>query len=121
MASIGRVGADLAVTARQILRSRVGVFFSLIFPVVLMLIFGAIFSGGNGAVTAYVQNNDSVQGVPTQASAAFVSALNSTALIRLVPVSTGTNLTQFLQSHSSTDGILIPAGFQASFMAGQSV
>ena len=121
MISIRRVGADLSVTSRQFLRSRVGVFFSLIFPVVLMLIFGAIFSGGSGAVTAYVQNNDAVQGVPTQTSAAFVTALNGTGVIQLVPVAEGANFTQFLQSHSSTDGIVIPSGFQDHFVAGQPV
>ncbi len=121
MPSTRRVLADLDVTARGFIRSRVGVFFSLIFPVVLMLIFGAIFSGSNGAVTAYVQNNDLVQGIPTQTSASFVSALNGTGVIQLVPVSASTNFTQFLLSHSSPDGIVIPAGFQAQYVAAQPV
>jgi ABC-2 type transport system permease protein len=121
MLSIRRVIADLDVTSRQFLRSRVGVFFSLIFPIVIMLIFGAIFSGGNGAVTAYVQNNDNALGIPTQTSAAFMSALNSTKVIQLVPVSPGTNFTQFLLSHSSSDGIVIPDGFQVQFLAGKPV
>jgi len=121
MISISRVIADLQVTSRQFLRSRVGVFFSLIFPLVIMLIFGAIFSGGNGAVTAYVQNNDNAGGIPTQTSAAFVLALNSTGVVQLAPVPPGTNFTQFLVSHSSSDGIVIPAGFEARFRAGEPV
>ena len=121
MVSVRRVVADLEVTSRGFLRSRVGVFMSLVFPIVLMLIFGAIFSGGNGAVTAYVQNNDVVQGIPTQASAALVSALNSTSVVQLVPVPSSTNFTQYLLSHSSSDGIIIPAGFQARFLAGEPV
>jgi len=119
--SAQRIIADLEVTARGFLRSRVGVFFSLIFPIVIMLIFGTIFSGSNGAITAYVQNNDNVNGIPTQTSAAFVSALNSTKVIQLVPVPASANFTQYLLSHSSSDGIVIPAGFQARFIAAQPV
>ena len=121
MVSFGRVIADLQVTGRGFLRSRVGVFMSLVFPVVLMLIFGAIFSGGSGAATVYVQNNDLVQGAPSQSSAAFVAALNSTSVITLVPVSPNANFTQYLLSHSSSDGIVIPAGFQARYVAYQAV
>ena len=121
MLSFRRVMADLEVTGRGFLRSRVGVFMSLVFPVVLMLIFGAIFSGGSGAVTAYVQNNDVVQGVPTQTSAAFVSALNGTGVVNLFPVSPSDNFTQYLLSHSSSDGIVIPAGVQAGYIVGQPV
>jgi ABC-2 type transport system permease protein len=121
MLSFSRVIADLEVTGRGFLRSRVGVFFSLIFPVVLMLIFGAIFSGSSGAVTVYVQNNDLVQGAPTQTSAAFVSALNSTGAVSPVLVPASDNFTQYLLSHSSSDGIVIPAGFQAGFLAGHPV
>jgi len=120
MISARRVIADLKVTSRGFLRSREGVFFSLVFPVILMLIFGAIFSGGSsGPVTAYVQNNDLSGGVPTQASAAFVQALNSTNAMRLVPVPASDNFTLYLRSHSSSDGIVIPAGFQTQFEAGK--
>lgn len=121
MPSFTRIMADLDVTGRGFLRSRVGVFFSLIFPIVLMLIFGAIFSGGSGAVTAYVQNNDVVQGTPTQVSAAFVAVLNGTGVVQLVPVPSGTNFTEYLLSHSSSDGIVVPAGFQARYAAAQPV
>jgi len=121
MPSTRRVIADLKVTARGFLRSRVGVFFSLVFPVILMLIFGAIFSGGNGAVSAYIQNNDVVQGNPTLASTAFLSALNSTSVMHLVSVPASANFTQYLLSHSSSDGIVIPAGFQTQFAAGKPV
>jgi ABC-2 type transport system permease protein len=94
----------------------VGVFFSLIFPIILMLIFGAIFSGNSGPVSAYVQNNDQIQGAPTQVSLKFVQVLNSTKAIQLVSVPAGQNFTEYLLSHSSSDGILIPAGFQTQFM-----
>jgi len=70
----------LAVT-RNWLRSRSGLFFSIMFPVLLLIVFGAIFSGGGGGgqTTLFVQNLDrSLNGTPTNASSAFVQALNST-------------------------------------------
>lgn len=44
MASAKRIMADLRLFGRGYLRNRVGLFFGLIFPVILILIFGAIFS-----------------------------------------------------------------------------
>jgi len=70
----------LAVTKNWI-RSRSGLFFSIMFPVMLLLVFGAIFGGGGGgaASTLFVQNLDrNSDGTTTQLSSAFVEALNST-------------------------------------------
>ena len=39
-----RILADVSAFGRQYLRSRVGTFFALAFPVILILLFGAIFS-----------------------------------------------------------------------------
>jgi len=70
----------LAVTKNWI-RSRSGLFFSIMFPVLLLLVFGAIFggAGGGSASTLFVQNLDrNSDGTTTQLSSAFVEALNST-------------------------------------------
>ena len=51
--------ADFKVFSRGYLRNRFGLFFGLIFPVILILIFGAIFSGsGSGTINVYAQNQD---------------------------------------------------------------
>ena len=56
MVSIKRVIADFKVYSRGYLRNRTGLFFGLVFPVILILIFGAIFSGNSsGTTTVYVQ------------------------------------------------------------------
>jgi len=110
-----RIRADLTVFARGYLRSRVGLFFSLIFPVILILMFGAIFSG-NSATPVYIQNKD---GGP--ASGLFINALNSTNTMKITIVDSSVNFTQFLTSHSATDGILIPPGFGASLAGGSPV
>ncbi len=109
--------ADLSIFGRGYIRSRVGLFFSLIFPIILIVLFGAIFSGSSGPVNVYVQNKDGA----TQVSAAFISALNSTNTIKPVFVDASQNFTQFLLSHSSSDGIIIPQGFSSQFIAGRPV
>ena len=115
--NLRRMLADLDVFSRGYIRSRIGVFFALIFPVILILIFGAIFSGGSsGPLTVYVQNQDG-----SQVSAAFVGAMNSTTAIRLVPVSPSQNFTAYLLAHSSSDGIVVPATFSSSYAAGKTV
>ena len=112
-----RVVADFGVFSRGYIRSRIGAFFALVFPVILILIFGAIFSGGSsGPVSVYVQNQDG-----SQVSNGFVSALNSTNTIRLHAVDTSQNFTSYLLSHSASDGIVIPSGFSSAFVSGKPV
>jgi len=112
-----RVVADFGVFSRGYIRSRIGAFFALVFPVILILIFGAIFSGGSSEpVSVYVQNQDG-----SQVSNGFVSALNSTNTIRLHAVDTSQNFTSYLLSHSASDGIVIPSGFSSAFVSGRPV
>lgn len=116
MFSIRRTLADLSVFGKGYIRSRVGAFFTLVFPVILILLFGAIFSGSGGASTVYVQNHDN-----GLASAQFIGAMNSTTAITLVSVPVSDNFSQYLLSHSSSDGIIIPANFSADFALGKPV
>jgi len=105
-----RVRADLLTFGRGYIRSRVGLFFSLIFPVILILLFGAIFAGnGSSTVPVFIQNNDN----SSQASTSFIAALNSTDIMAITMVSPGVNFSDYLASHSGASGIVIPDGFQA--------
>jgi ABC-2 type transport system permease protein len=103
-----RALADLSIFSHGFIRGKMGIFFALVFPIILILLFGAIFSGNGGATTVYVQNHD---GGP--ASIQFISALNSTTAITLVPVPASQNFSQYLLSHSASDGIVIPINFTA--------
>ncbi|MGA2666053.1 MAG: ABC transporter permease [Nitrososphaerales archaeon] len=114
MVSVTRILADLVAFGRSFARSRIGLFFSLAFPIILILLFGAIFSGnGSSAIPVYVQNQDG----SSPASVGFLSALNSTGTVQLTEVSTSQNFSQYLLANSATVGILIPAGFQAAYAA----
>jgi ABC-2 type transport system permease protein len=114
MVSVKRTVADLKVFGRGYVRSREGLFFALVFPIILIVLFGAIFSGNGGPATVYVQNKDN--GSP--ASVALITALNSTNVMTLVSVSPSQNLSQYLLAHSNPDGIIIPAGFQQDILNG---
>src|SRR5271154_2301793 len=116
MGTLKRIRADLVNFAHSYTRSRIGLFFGLAFPVILILLFGAIFSGNGSAATVYVQNQDS-----GPVGAGFVSALNSTGALQVVLVPNSQNFSQYLTSHSSSDGVIIPSTFSASYIAGQPV
>jgi ABC-2 type transport system permease protein len=118
MVSFKRIRADLEVFGRGYLRSRVGLFFSLIFPIILILLFGAIFGGnGSGPIPVYVENNDN----GSQVSTGFISALNATNTMQITLVTGQSNFSEYLTSHSATAGIVIPAGFAANYIAGKAV
>jgi ABC-2 type transport system permease protein len=117
LANLKRVISDLNVFRREYLRNRVGLFFALIFPIILIVLFGAIFStGSSGPINVYYQNHDS-----GQASSAFLSALNQTKAIQVIQVSPSVNFTQYLLSNSYSEGMIIPTSFTNSYAAGQSV
>lgn len=108
-----RIVAYLQVFARTYIRNRVGLFFALIFPIILILLFGAIFStSSNVTVAIYVQNLDH----GSQPSQEFISAMNDTGVFTVTMVSPDAgNLSAWLSSNGDTTGLVIPAGFGAAF------
>jgi ABC-2 type transport system permease protein len=114
MPSARRIASDLRLFGRGYLRNAAGLFFGLIFPVILILIFGAIFSSGfSGTIALYVQNQDTrdIHGVTTS----FVHALNMSGTLSVVMVSPSENFSRYLSAHSASDGIIIPADFSANY------
>src|SRR5437867_4005601 len=107
-----RILADVSAFGRQYLRSRVGTFFALAFPVILILLFGAIFSSsGTPKVPLAVQDLDS-----TTASRGFVQALNNTTLITYQAIPTNVNFQDYMRAHSINVAVQIPTGFQATLI-----
>jgi ABC-2 type transport system permease protein len=134
MVSAKRIASDFRVFSLGYLRNKFGLFFGLIFPVILILIFGAIFSGNSsGTIAVYTQNQDTgpFPSPPMDIAAQFVQALNGTMPdgtrvsdtwpIQVQLVDPSENFTKYLADHSASDGILIPAGFSADYVAGQMV
>ncbi len=114
-----RILIYFAAFAKGYLRNPMGLFFSLIFPVILILIFGAVFSGaGTAKVPLHVENLDGNSPV----SQSFLQALNSTGAVEVTLVNPDvSNLSSYLAQNSYTAGLVIPSGFQASYLAKTSV
>jgi ABC-2 type transport system permease protein len=112
MPSLKRMTADLKVFVRGYTRNKIGLFFSLIFPIILILLFGAIFSGGSGGpINVYVQNQD---GGP--ASNIFVQYLNNNSTTKVTIVDNSQVLSQYLLDHSANQGVLIPQNFTQLYL-----
>jgi ABC-2 type transport system permease protein len=117
MASAKHISADFKVFSVGYLRNKFGLFFGLIFPVVLILIFGAIFSGGSTATTTvYVQNLDN-----GPVSGQFLSAMNQSSTVTVVTVNDTGNFGDYLAGHSVSDGIVIPPDFSSDYLSGPRV
>jgi ABC-2 type transport system permease protein len=110
-----RIFSDFKVFSRGYLRNKFGLFFGLIFPVILILIFGAIFSASTGTIYVRVQNQDN-----GPFASQFLAALNESTTIRVHTVNT-TDFSKYLASKSASDGIIIPANFSADYLAGNQV
>ncbi|MEM2099700.1 MAG: ABC transporter permease [Candidatus Bathyarchaeia archaeon] len=103
------------------MRSRSGVFFSILFPVLLLLVLSSIFSGGGGAskYSLFVQNLDvsPTDGKPTELSTAFVNTLNRTGTFSLTEVPANENATKYAREVLGPLGgniriLIISEGFQ---------
>jgi ABC-2 type transport system permease protein len=107
-----RIRSYFVAFAKGYIRNPIGLFFTLVFPIILILIFGAVFANsGSVTVNLYVENFD--QNSP--GSMGFLGALNDTGAVQVhvIPTSSG-NLSAWLAKNSEVAGLIIPAGFQSA-------
>ncbi len=97
--------------ARAYFRSKGSIFFQLAFPVILMIIFGAIFGGVSAAPTQLVIQNES----PSQISWSIVNAVNETGLFKVKIISPNIQLNNYVSVNSVSAALLIPANFSSDF------
>jgi ABC-2 type transport system permease protein len=114
-----RIASDLRVVYRTYTRNPIALFFSLIFPIILIGLFGLIFSSiGTGTTNLYVVDDD--HGSPT--SVAFLSALNNTTVVKVVTVNvSASTFAAWLGDHDDPVGLILPAGFQTNYTANHTV
>ncbi len=116
------VFAVFSALTKNWMRSKTGVFFSILFPVMLLLLFGTVFGGGeNMKYTLYVQNLDLKNGAPTDLSKAFVDALNNTGVFDIKYLAPDVNVTSYVKGHPSFSSykiLIIPRGFQSNAVNG---
>jgi ABC-2 type transport system permease protein len=108
-----RIAADFKIVLRSYLRNPVALFFSLIFPIILIALFGLIFSGATSStvpVTVLNLDHGSV------ASHEYLAALNQTTVVKLSFVNwTVTSFASNLGANGDSVGLIIPTGFNASY------
>jgi ABC-2 type transport system permease protein len=106
------------------MRSKSGLFFSILFPVLLLLVFGAVFSGGGTSTySLFVQNFDRTDSKPTDLSAAFVEALNSTKTFNIEDISPDADAKSYARDAVGPLGgniriLIISQGFQEDLIDG---
>jgi len=109
------------------MRSRSGLFFSILFPVLLLIVFGGIFSGIGGAskYSLFVQNLDIGihDNTASQLSIAFIEALNSTETFSITAVPIDENATEYARDELGPLGgsmriLVISKGFEDDLFSG---
>jgi ABC-2 type transport system permease protein len=109
------------------MRSRTGLFFSIMFPLLLLIVFGAIFSGLGGATqySLFVQNLDlnAANNEPTDLSTTFIQALNSSETFSITEVPADANVTEYARDALGPLGgnmriLVISKGFQDDLING---
>jgi len=106
---MSRLISDVISFGRQYLRSKVGLFFALIFPILLILVFGAIFTGGgNSKISLHIQDLDQ-GGIGEE----FVRAMNNTSAFNIIEVPMSEDINQYIKNNSLTVALVVPKNFSA--------
>ncbi len=107
-------------------RSKSNIFWTIAFPLLLIVLFGAIFGNGSTKFDLYLQNQDLNANTPTMYSQGYISVLNNTEAFNLHTVAAGQTVQQALdyvksdaQDHNRGQRLLvIPSGFNATLKSG---
>ena len=100
---------------RDWFRNREAVFFALLFPLILLVIFSTVFAGGPTDFEIGVQNNDvEPDGSPTELSAELVNALENVdpLTVKRIDATRDLSTAQNIEERTGqTRVLIIPAGF----------
>jgi ABC-2 type transport system permease protein len=102
------VSANLVVKLKTFYRERTAMFFTLAFPIILILVFGTIFLDRDKlSLDLYVQDLDH-----THASAQFVKALQFNGNFKIIEVDPASNATEYAKNHRLNLILIIPNDFE---------
>jgi len=102
---------------KEWLRSKSGMFFSFLFPLMLLLIFGSVF-GGTGSTTymLHVQNFDVKNGEATELSKIFIDVLDSMEIFEIKELDPSIDVNSYVKENPSFEYnyriLKIPKGFE---------
>lgn len=105
------IGANLVVSLKTFSRDRSAIFFTIAFPIILILVFGAIFLNQDTATfDLNVQDLDQ-----TNSSAQLVKTLALNGTFKIVPVDPAVNPTQYAKDQKLNFLLVIPRGYEKAF------
>jgi len=105
---MNRVLIDLKASLKMFFRSKAAVFWTLAFPSILILLFGAIFGGMDSKYSLYVQDLDQ-----TPSSIGFIKALNLTNAFNLrILEDPAINATEYALDKELSYMVVIPEEFE---------
>jgi ABC-2 type transport system permease protein len=111
---VSHIVIDLRASLKSFLRNKSTIFWTIAFPCVLILLFGAIFSYSSVKYDLYLQNQDLVDGKPTYWSNVLINTLNSSKVFNIQIVNATINATDYAISNRLSSLLIIPSGFNDS-------
>ncbi len=109
--NLNNIIAYFKLHSRAYFRSKGSIFFQLAFPIILMIIFGAIFGGSSTAPTQLVIQNES----PSQISWEIVNAINDTGIFKVKILNENSSINSYISDNSVSAALLIPKNFTQNF------
>ncbi len=101
---------------KEWLRSKSGIFFSFLFPFMLLLIFGTVFGGGSTKYVLHVQNFDVEEGEATELSQFFINVLDSMEIFEIRELGPDIDVDTYVKENPSFEYnyriLIIPSGFE---------
>ena len=104
------VGANLVVSIKSFYRAKSAMFFTIAFPIILILVFGALFMNqDNLSFDLGVQDFDH-----TDSSAQLVKTLELDGKFKVIKIDPAINATQYTKDNKLNLVLLIPKGYEGS-------
>jgi len=106
------IGANLVVSLKTFSREKAAMFFTIAFPIILILVFGTIFlNQDNGSFDLHVQDLDQ-----TNSSAQLVKTLELNAKFKITTVEPAINATQYAKDKKVNLVLVIPGGYEKALV-----
>jgi len=106
------VGANLAVSLKGFYREKTAMFFTIAFPILLILVFGAIFMDQEHiSFNLYVQDLDQ-----TQTSAEIAKTLGLTGKFKIIQVAPSIDATLYARNNKLNLVLIIPQGYEKAYI-----
>jgi ABC-2 type transport system permease protein len=110
--SLRVIGANLVVSIKSFSREKSAMFFTIAFPIILILVFGTIFlNQDNLSFALYVQDLDQ-----TKSSAQLVTMLERSGRFRITMVDPAINATQYAKDNKLNLILVIPKGYESALV-----